>query len=198
MQMRIAHSFAVLALLLSVMSQGAMGGGPSDRTSDAGNPTGQVGASDPSEFTAALPTTAAQLATTTEEIVLHLGQLTHDEAAAFVDEMEVTQAADVLVEMDNETAVAIMGKVDSEKGSLIMAEMTVELAVWMMGAMDIDKVSDVWSRVEKVRAGEILEQVPLETAVQVVGTVSEERLVPRLPEMGPEKLWEFPVELLID
>ncbi len=51
---------------------------------------------------------------------------------------------------------------------------------------------------EKSKAGEIMEQVPIETATKVMELVSEERLVPRLPEMSAEKLWELPLELLID
>lgn len=144
------------------------------------------------------PTVTAQVASTTEEMVRHLGGLALDDAAATIGMMEAALAAEVMVEMDNEKSAAIMGLVDSEKGALIMAKMPAELAVWMMGAMEVGKVSDVWSRVEKVKAGEIMEMVPIEIAVKVVEMVSEERLVPRLPEMSPEKLWEFPLELLIE
>ena len=198
MQLRTAKSFAVLALISSLVIHVAMGGGSLGEIGRTTHSAGQAGLPTQSEATAVLPTIAAQVASTTEEMVRHLGQLTPDEAAATVGKMESTLAAEVMVEMDNEKAAAIMERVDSEKGSLIMALMPVELAVWMMGAMEVEKVSDIWSRVEKVRAGEILEIVPIETAIKVVGMVSEERLVPRLPEMSPQKLWEFPIELLID
>ena len=136
-----------------------------------------------------LPTVTAQVASTTEEMVRHLGGLALDDAAATIGMMEAALAAEVMVEMDNEKSAAIMGLVDSEKGALIMAKMPAELAVWMMGAMEVGKVSDVWSRVEKVKAGEIMEMVPIEIAVKVVEMVSEERLVPRLPEAYRSCTW---------
>jgi len=198
MQLRITQSLAVLALFSSLVSQIAMGGGSLEHVADARHSAGQLGLSTQPEFAAALPTSATQVATTTEEMVHELGQMTPVQGAELVGKMESTLGAEVMVEMDNAKAAAIMEEMDSEKGSLIMSEMPTELAVWMMGAMKVEKVSDIWSRMEKVRAGEIMEEVPIEAAVAVVGMVSEERLVPRLPEISPEKLWEFPLELLID
>ena len=198
MQLRIPRSLAVVVLLTSMVSHVAMGAGSLGNIGDTGQSAVTLGVPLKAEAAGQLTVTATQLATTTEEMVRQLGQLTPGEAAALVGNMEAMLAAEVMVEMDNEKAAAIMEVIDSEIGSLIMAEMPAELAVWMMGAMAIEKVSDIWSRVEKVRAGEIMEIVPIETAVKVVAMVSEERLVPRLPEMSPEKLWEFPLELLID
>ena len=198
MQLRITQSLAVLALFSSMVSQLAMGGGSVELPGDARQSPAQVGLPSQPELAAGLPISAAQVATTTEEMVHQLGEITPVEAAEIVGNMEPTLAAEVMAEMDNDKAAAIMAELDSEKGALVMGEMPTELAVWMMGAMEVEKVSDIWSRMEKVRAGEVMEQVPIETAVEVVERVSEERLVPRLPEMSPEKLWEFPLELLID
>ena len=198
MQLRITQSLAALALFSSLVGQVAIGGDSLGQIGYARQSAGQVGLSARPDSAAMLPTSATQVATTTEEMVQQLGQLTPGRAAELVGNMEATLAAEIVVEMDNEKAAAIMEEIDSEKGSLIMAEMPAELAVWVMGAMKVEKAADMWSRMEKVKAGEIMEKVPIETAVKVVGMVSEERLVPRLPEMSPEKLWEFPLELLID
>jgi PGF-pre-PGF domain-containing protein len=188
----------VLALLSNLVVHVAMGNDSSGEVGGATDSPGLAHLRAQSGLTAVLPTVAAQVASTTEEMVRHIGGLTLDDAAATVGTMEEALAAGVMVEMDNEKSADIMGLVDSEKGALIMAEMPAELAVWMMGAMEVEKVSDMWSRVEKVKAGEIMEMVPIEIAVKVVEMISEERLVPRLPEMSPQKLWEFPLELLME
>jgi hypothetical protein len=64
--------------------------------------------------------------------------------------------------------------------------------------MDVEKVSSIWGDMEPSEAGAVMEDVEVATASQIVGLVSAERLVARLPEMSPQKLWQMPPEMLHD
>jgi hypothetical protein len=76
-------------------------------------------------------------------------------------------------------------------------EMRTAKVVDMMGAMDVAKASDIWGDMEPVKAGAVMEDVPVDTADEIVKLVSEDRLVARLPEMSAQKLWDLPLELLL-
>jgi PGF-pre-PGF domain-containing protein len=56
----------------------------------------------------------------------------------------------------------------------------------------------MWSLVEKVKAGAILEGIPTEVTGEIISLVPEDRLIDRLPEMSAAKLWEVPLELLME
>ena len=51
---------------------------------------------------------------------------------------------------------------------------------------------------EPVRAGEVMEELPVVWSIEVIKLVEEERLVLRPPEISPTKLWQMPLKVLID
>ncbi len=136
-------------------------------------------------------------ATTTEGLARQLEEMTAGEAATAMFEMDVSEAARVVEEMGTVKAADMMAKMDGKAASLIMGEMATKKAVAMLDVMEIDSAADIWSQVDKVKAGAIMEKVPTKKATEIVGLLPEERLVPRLPEISPGKLWEMPLTLLL-
>jgi len=134
LQLRVTQSLLVLALLSGLVVHVATGGGSSGKVGGATDSMGRAGLRAQSALTVALSTVVAQIASTTEEMVRHLGQLTLDDAAATVGMTEAALAADVMVEMDNEKSAAMMELVCSKRGALIMAERPAELAVGLVSS----------------------------------------------------------------
>jgi PGF-pre-PGF domain-containing protein len=100
--------------------------------------------------------------------------------------------------MTIDVAVDAMGKMTNEEAVHVFNEMNTAKVVEMMGHMDVKKVSSIWGDMEPSKAGAVMEDVEVATASQIVGLVSAERLVARLPEVSPQKLWQMPPELLHD
>ena len=100
--------------------------------------------------------------------------------------------------MTIDMAVETVSKMTDEQAVHVFNEMSTAKVVEMMGKMDISQVSTIWGDMAPPKAGAVMEDVPIETATQIVGLVSEDRLVARLPEMSPQKLWQIPPELLHD
>ena len=100
--------------------------------------------------------------------------------------------------MTIDMAVETVSKMTDEQAVHVFNEMSTAKVVEMMGKMDISQVSTIWGDMAPPKAGAVMEDVPIETATQIVGLVSEDRMVARLPEMSPQKLWQIPPELLHD
>ena len=193
--MRLPLWTAIFILLASGSVYATLAGGPSILAYSASKLTpGRTGAT----LSAATSTPSSLATTTIEAMARELEGVDTGKAAETLAEMDALQAAWVMEQMGTEKGAAAMGNMPGHKASLIMEKMSTDKAVAMMGAMDVTRASDVWSQVEKVKAGTLMERVPAEKAAEIVALVSEERLVPRLPEISPAKLWEMPLQLLMD
>ena len=128
----------------------------------------------------AIPHVQAQVATTT------VAGLPSTTTVAAIEAMTIDMAVETVVQMTEEQAVHVFNEMSTAK------------VVEMMGHMDVVKVSSIWGDMDPPKAGAVMEGVPVETAIQIVGLVSEDRLVARLPEMSPQKLWQIPPQLLHD
>ncbi|PKB79455.1 MAG: hypothetical protein BZY88_13225 [SAR202 cluster bacterium Io17-Chloro-G9] len=128
----------------------------------------------------AIPQVQAQVATSTDAV------LPPTTTVAAIEAMSIDMAVETVGQMTQEEAVHVFNEMGTAK------------VVEMMGKMDVVKVSAIWGDMEPPKAGAVMEDVPVETASQIVGLVSEDRLVARLPEMSAQKLWQIPPELLHD
>ena len=128
----------------------------------------------------AIPQIQAQVATSTD------AAFPSTTTVATIEAMTIDEAVEAVDKMTEEQAVHVYNEMNTAK------------VVEMMGKMDVVKVSAIWGDMEPPKAGAVMEDVPVETASQIVGLVSEDRLVARLPEMTPQKLWQIPPELLHD
>ena len=135
---------------------------------------------------------------TNEQAAEVFDQLSEAKGVAMMAEMEPKKAGAILEDMTLEKAVAMVEGQENDKASRMFEEMSTPKVVKMMGVMEIGKVSDVWSMMAPVKAGDVFEEVPSETGTDIVKLVSEERLIPRLPEVTAPKLWEIPLEVLTE
>jgi hypothetical protein len=128
----------------------------------------------------AIPRAQAQVATSTDAV------LPSTTTVAAIEAMAIDMAVETVEKMTEEQAVHVFNEMSTAK------------VVEMMGKMDVVKVSAIWGDMEPPKAGAVMEDVPVETASQIIGLVSEDRLVARLPEMTPQKMWQISPELLQD
>ena len=101
-------------------------------------------------------------------------------------------------ELPLDDAVRLIEEATTEEAARIFEETSTGTVVDVINELDIALSAEVWSHMEPVRAGEVMEELPADWATEVVKRVEEERLIPRLPEISPTKLWQIPLEVLID
>ena len=97
-----------------------------------------------------------------------------------------------------ETAMAMIKGMADEDVAHVFEEMAPGKVVSMMGEMEVSKASRIWSDMGPVPAGAVFEEVPTTAATEIVKLVPEDKLIPRLPEVTPEKLWDIPLGVLMD
>jgi PGF-pre-PGF domain-containing protein len=107
-------------------------------------------------------------------------------AGRLFEALDTGRAAQVLEGLETDKAAAIMDALESKRAAEIG------------GAMDLGKAALAWSFMQPVQAGRVLDEVPAEWTTEVVKAVPEPRLIPRLPEASAAKLWEVPVQVLMD
>ena len=95
-------------------------------------------------------------------------------------------------------AVQLIEEATTEEAARIFEETSTGKVVDVINELEIALSAEIWSQMEPVRAGEVMEELPTDWATEVVKRVEEERLVPRLPEISPTKLWQIPLEVFID
>ena len=134
----------------------------------------------------------------TDEAVRLFEQMATDRAIDMMDRLEPALAGPIFEGMATGRAVNIMTDMDPAKASAIMDEMSTGKAVEMIGAMPLSKSAEIWSGMEPPNAGAVFDQVPSAWTTAVVKAVPEDRLIARLPEATALKLWEIPLQVLID
>ena len=117
------------------------------------------------------------------------------EVAALLDPV---LAGRLFEDLDTRRAAQVLEGLEADKAAAIMDALETKRAAEIVGAMEFGKAALAWSFMQPVRAGRVLDEVPAEWTTQVVQAVPEDRLIPRLPEASASKLWEVPVQVLID
>ena len=160
----------------------------------------------------------------TDQIVEQIGggELTPVEAADLLADLAPEQAADVVERLDSSTAADIIENIATVKAAEIIANMdpgkaadvlenvaTVKAAEILRSLADdkgasiiaqvgARKASDILSIVSPKKAAAILEMTPTERVTEIVKVMGEGKLIERLPEMSPDKLFGIPIEVLFD
>ena len=101
-------------------------------------------------------------------------------------------------DLDTGRATQVLEGLETDKAAAIMDALESKRAAEIVGAMDLGKAALAWSFMQPVQAGRVLDEVPAEWTTEVVKAVPEDRLIPRLPEASAAKLWEVPVQVLMD
>ena len=137
-------------------------------------------------------------------------EASEEEAVRLFELMSVRRAADILDLLDAQVggpvfeglgllrAAELMAEMDFVKASAVMDELTTDRGVGLIGSMDLARSAEIWSRMEPVKAGAVFDEVPVEWTTEVIKAVPEDRLIARLPEASTIKLWEVPLQTLMD
>ena len=135
---------------------------------------------------------------TTDQMVQLFDVLGTAKGAAMMGVMEPVTASHVIEGMRIDKAVEVVSEMQEPKASLVFEKMTTGKAVEMMGKMDIAKASRVWGGMSPLPAGAVFEEVPVDIGVDIIDLLPEEKLIPRLPEVSPQRLWLMPVQFLLE
>jgi PGF-pre-PGF domain-containing protein len=117
-------------------------------------------------------------------------------AADIIEGMATDKAARVIENVAIDKAAAIISAVATSKAADIIENLAIERAVSILSGVNILKASDILSAVSVERAAAILEMATLERTVDIIRVMDEARLIERLPEMSPDKLFKLPVDVL--
>ena len=133
-----------------------------------------------------------------EERVRLMEEMSVAKAVAVMDLLEPTVAGPIFEQIAIARAAEVMGGMETARASAVMDLLSTARAAEMVGAMELARSADIWSFMQPVRAGLVFDETPTNWATEVVKTVPEERLLPRLPEASATKLWEIPLQVLLD
>jgi magnesium transporter len=86
-----------------------------------------------------------------------ISQVSHDEGAAFLKNLDVDVAADTLSELSTETQVELIRGMDTEKASDIIEMMPPDEAADVLGDLPADKAKEILEHIEKEEAEDIQE-----------------------------------------
>ena len=133
-----------------------------------------------------------------EERVRLIEEMSTAKAIAVMDLLAPTVAGPIFQQIAVARAAEVMDGMETEQASALMDVLSTVRASEIVAAMDLATSADVWSFMQPVQAGQVFDRLPVDWATEVVKVIPEERLVPRLPEATPGKLWEIPLQILID
>ncbi len=86
-----------------------------------------------------------------------ISQVSHDEGAAFLKNLDVDVAADTLSELSTETQVELIRGMDTEKASDIIEMMPPDEAADVLGDLPAEKAKEILEHIEKEEAEDIQE-----------------------------------------
>lgn len=86
-----------------------------------------------------------------------ISQVSHDEGAAFLKNLDVDVAADTLSELSTETQVELIQGMDTEKASDILEMMPPDEAADVLGDLPAEKAREILEHIEKEEAEDIQE-----------------------------------------
>lgn len=110
-----------------------------------------------------------------------ISQVSHDEGAAFLKNLDVDVAADTLSELSTETQVELIQGMDTEKASDILEMMPPDEAADVLGDLPAEKAKEILEHIEKEEAEDIQELLGHEE--DTAGGLMTNEFIAYFPEM---------------
>ena len=119
-------------------------------------------------------------------------------AADIIENIATVKAAEIIANMDPGKAADVLENVATVKADEILRSLADDKGASIIAQVGARKASDILSIVSPKKAAAILEMTPTERVTEIVKVMGEGKLIERLPEMSPDKLFGIPIEVLFD
>ena len=144
-------------------------------------------------------TTSLALAAAEGDVATHAGRPAD---SAFGFQVSTTTVATTTVaafeQSSIEAAVQLAEGLSVNEAARLFEDTQTDRVVDVIALLPIETSAEISSLMAPVRAGAVMERLPSKWATEIVELVTEDRLIPRLPEVSPTKMWQIPLSVLLD
>jgi PGF-pre-PGF domain-containing protein len=142
-----------------------------------------------------------------------IGKLTETKAIAIMEVLKIISAALIVEELTTERATAVIGGVTENKAAAIIEILSItkganiivalvasniERATIIIDKITSGKAASILSEVDPISAGKVFDEIKTASATNIIRSMSEQKLIERLPEMTADKMFAIDPKVLFN
>ena len=125
-----------------------------------------------------------------------LEEVATEVASKIIENIGVEKASEIIEELSTGKAAEILSTVGTERAAEVIEGVSTQKAAAILIEVGVGKATQILSNVSPKKAGAILDDIPTDQVIDIVKFMDGAKLMERLPEMTPAKLFGIPPDVL--